>query len=76
MLQTRSFQSAIWHSRQQFFNYLPARLAQLLETARVEASQLVVVQTEQVENRGVDVLERVRDFDGFLADFIRQPHFS
>ena len=25
-----------------------------------------------MENRGVDVLERVRDFDGFLADFIRR----
>jgi hypothetical protein len=33
----------------------------------VEISQLIVVETEQVENRGVDVLERVRAFDGFFA---------
>ena len=58
--------------RQQLFNHTPTRLAQLLESPRVEISQFVVVQTEQVENRSVNVLERVRDFDGFLADFIRR----
>jgi len=53
-------------SRQQFFDYTSTRLAQLLEPPRVEISQLVIVEAEQLEDRGVDVLERVRDFDGFL----------
>ena len=59
-------------SRQQLLNHTSTRLAQLLEPPRVEISQLVIVETEQMENRGVDVLKRVRDFDGFLADFIRR----
>jgi hypothetical protein len=47
-------------------------LAQLLEPTGVEMSQLVIVEAEQMENCGVLVLERVRDFDGCLAEFVRR----
>src|SRR5687767_4656984 len=55
---------------QQLLDHRSARLAKLFIAAFVEVGELVVVQAQQVQERDVQVLDRMGDFDGLPAQLV------
>src|SRR2546426_5911367 len=58
----------------EFADHLAAKLAELAKTAGVEVSQFGVFESEQIEDRHMNVAQRVDDFNGFLSDFVGGAH--
>ena len=56
--------------RQQLADDLSAHLAELLFAAGVQEAQLVVVQAQQMQQRDMEVLDRMHGFHGSTAHFV------
>ncbi len=54
----------------QLLDYFAAELTELLEATAVDIGQLVVVETEQMQESHVDVTDGMNDLDGFGTDLI------
>ena len=57
-------------AREQFLDHLTAGLGQLLEAATVEVCQLVVIQTEQMQQGDMQILDRMYHIHRGVADLI------
>ena len=69
-----SYRTVRKHLPQQFLDHLAAGLRKLLEPPPVEVRELVVVQAEDVQQRHVQILDWMHDFDGRVSDLVRCAH--